>query len=177
VLVLRNESELHLLRARWARHYVIAFVACRDAREALNLSFARTCRHDPGFRHLEGFFARYKKKKKEKAGRRARAITRPMSQHRRRGRRPSGGRGKEGISQPKSTPGSGWPPCMSKRRRARLCSAGRRRSARAARVGPVLRRAGDLEVLTDEDVMRAAGGEHMDGVRAVAQLQHSVDSP
>src|SRR3954453_12262125 len=41
---------------------------------------------------------------------------------------------------------------------------------------PALHGAGDLEVLADEDVVRATGGEQVDGVRAVAQLQHSVHS-
>jgi hypothetical protein len=41
----------------------------------------------------------------------------------------------------------------------------------------VLRGAGDPEFLTDEDMVRAAGAEQMDCVRAIAQLQHSVDGP
>ena len=35
--------------------------------------------------------------------------------------------------------------------------------------------AGDLEVLADEDVVRPTELDHVDGVRAVAQLQHTVD--
>jgi AcrR family transcriptional regulator len=43
--------------------------------------------------------------------------------------------------------------------------------ARRPRRDPPLRGAGDLEVLTDEDVVRSAGvRDEMDGVRAVAQL-------
>src|SRR6266550_2452558 len=35
--------------------------------------------------------------------------------------------------------------------------------------------AGDLEVLADEDVVRPTDLDHVDCVRAVAQLQHAVD--
>jgi hypothetical protein len=37
--------------------------------------------------------------------------------------------------------------------------------------------AGDLEILVDEDVMRPTDLDLVDGVRAVAQLQHTVDGP
>src|SRR2546423_9036187 len=37
--------------------------------------------------------------------------------------------------------------------------------------------AGDREVLADEDVVRPADLDHVDCVRAVAQLQHTVDRP
>jgi len=45
------------------------------------------------------------------------------------------------------------------------------------RAGTGLRRASDLEVLADEDVVRAARADDVDGVRAVAQLEHAVDGP
>jgi hypothetical protein len=58
------------------------------------------------------------------------------------------------------TPGLGWlRRCTSTRRRALLCSARRRGSARAVCAGSVLRGAGDLEVLADEHVVRAAGAD------------------
>src|SRR2546430_1021946 len=57
---------------------------------------------------------------------------------------------------------------------------GRGPAVGAAAAGPssrALRSAGDLEVLTDEDMVRGWRADPVDGVRAVAQLQHTVDGP